>query len=372
MSVSARNVLLIDDDIAMLVGLTALLEKNHFSVTTCANSLEAVSLAQELQPDMIVCDVMMPVMDGYKIRDQLSRAACTRNIPFLYLSARTSQTDKLRGFSGGADDYLTKPFDSRELLARMEAILRRNEKRTQEMAEEFEQQIKRIQAEVSNNISHELRTPMMQILMSLEMILRERYKDPNELKWFVETALSQSRRLNGLIDDLTFLTNYDMGRIQYLRQKVDVKYDFLPIISYRQELYRDKELNVKIRVTDDLNIHAPRREFRQAVSHLVDNALKFCNPAGHIVIELDANGYGGAKLTCTDDGPGIRNDLHEKVFERYFQASQGDTRAYGGLGVGLTIARAIAHTLNGDVVLHPMSRGCKVQMIIPPAPLDMP
>jgi len=306
------------------------------------------------------------------VRDELSASRLTSGIPFLFLSARASQTDKLRGLEGGADDYVTKPFDPRELVARINAVFRRQDHSHQDAAQEMNRQIERIQSEISHNISHELRTPMTQILMSLDMLLRDKYDDPEDLKWFVETALSQSHRLNGLIDDLTFLSNYDIGRTFIIRQKIDLNNDFTFPISTRQDLYKDKNLQVHINVAEGVVIHAPRREFRQAVSHLVDNSLKFTSPMTSVLIDLAANGNGGCVLTVADYGSGIPAELHEKVFERFYQISQGDTRQYGGLGVGLTISRIIARALGGDVIILPTQRGVRIQMTLPPAPLDMP
>jgi signal transduction histidine kinase len=356
----------------MLLGLRALLERGGYKVTTCNNSLHSVKIAEETQPDLIVCDVMMPLMDGFKVRDELSNNPLTRGIPFLFLSARASQTDKLRGLEGGADDYITKPFDPRELVARINAVFRRQEQGRHDAEQEMNRHIEHIQSEISHNISHELRTPMTQILMSLDMVLRDKYDDPEDLKWFVETALSQSHRLNGLIDDLTFLSNCDMGRNFILRQKVDLNNDFSSVVNTRQEMYKEKGLRVEVGIAQGVVIHAPRREFKQAVSHLVDNSLKFSPIMTSVLIDLTARGNGGCVLTVTDYGIGIPTELHEKVFERYYQVSQGDTRAHGGLGVGLTIARTVARSLGGDVVILPSSRGCRVQMTLPPAPLDMP
>jgi len=367
-----RTILVIDDDLPMLLGLRVLLERSGYQVKTCENSLSAIKMAEDIQPDLIVCDVMMPLMDGFKVRDELSNSPLTRGIPFLFLSARASQTDKLRGLEGGADDYVTKPFDPRELVARINAVFRRQDHSHQDAAQEMNRQIERIQSEISHNISHELRTPMTQILMSLDMLLRDKYDDPEDLKWFVETALSQSHRLNGLIDDLTFLSNYDIGRTFIIRQKIDLNNDFTFPISTRQDLYKDKNLQVHINVAEGVVIHAPRREFRQAVSHLVDNSLKFTSPMTSVLIDLAANGNGGCVLTVADYGSGIPAELHEKVFERFYQISQGDTRQYGGLGVGLTISRIIARALGGDVIILPTQRGVRIQMTLPPAPLDMP
>lgn len=368
----ARTLLVIDDDFPMLLGLRALLERSGYKVITCDNSLSGVRMAAETQPDLIVCDVMMPLMDGFKLRDELSADPLTSGIPFLFLSARASQTDKLRGLEGGADDYVTKPFDPRELVARINAVFRRQELGRHDAEQEMNRHIEHIQSEISHNLSHELRTPMTQILMSLDMVLRDKYEDPEDLKWFVETALSQSHRLNGLIDDLTFLSNLDMGRTFTLRQKVDVNNDFSSIIAMRQEMYKDKGLRVEVSIAPGLVIHAPRREFRQAATHLVDNSMKFSPPMSSILIDLAARGDGGCVLTVADYGTGIPAGLHEKVFERYYQISQGDTREHSGLGVGLTIARTIARSLDGDVIILPSNRGCRVQMILPPGPLDMP
>ena len=367
-----HTILVIDDDRPMLLGLKTLLERSGYDVIACENSLDGIRQTEESQPDLIVCDIMMPHLNGYKVREAMSANPLTHNIPFLFLSARASQDDKIKGFEDGADDYITKPFDPRELVARINAVFRRQDKSHQSVTEEINRQIERIQSEITHNFSHELRTPMMQILMSLDMALRDKYEDPGELKYFVETALSKSHHLYTLIDDLTFLSNYDMGNKINFRQRVDIKNDFSLPIALRLEQYEEKKLQVNIQIEEGITIHAPRREFRQACSHLVDNSLKFSPSMTSILIDLAANGDGGCILTVTDYGQGIPVEFHDKVFKRYYQISQGITREYGGLGVGLTIARIIARSLDGDVTILPTEQGCAVQMVLPPAPLDMP
>ncbi|MFZ5819354.1 MAG: hybrid sensor histidine kinase/response regulator [Chloroflexota bacterium] len=367
-----KTILVIDDESFLLVGIKALLERAGYRVLVAEESPAGVQMAQEQHPDLIVCDVMMPWMDGFKVRETLNADPQTRDIPFLFLSARTSQTDKLKGLDSGADDYITKPFDHRELLARISAILNRYAKGREAARWEIDRQIALFQQEISNNISHELRTPMTQILFSLDIILRNKYDDPEDLKMFVEIALSQSYRLNSIIDDLIFLNGYDRGTVNSMRQKVNIEQDFLDPIRMRQEFYADKNLRVQIKADPGVVVHAPKREFRQAVVHLVDNAFKFSPPTANILIDLEPNEIGGCVLTVTDDGVGIPSHLHEEVFKRHFQASQGDTRAYNGLGVGLTIARAVAQALGGNTVVIPVERGCQAQMTVAPGPVDIP
>ena len=132
-----RTILVIDDDLPMLFGLKTLLERNSYKVNACESSLSGVKVAEELLPDLIVCDIMMPFMDGFKVKEKLSSSPITHDIPFIFLSARTSLADKLSGFASGAEDYITKPFDQDELIARINAIIRRQDTKLQNVEREI-------------------------------------------------------------------------------------------------------------------------------------------------------------------------------------------------------------------------------------------
>jgi signal transduction histidine kinase len=250
-----------------------------------------------------------------------------------------------------------------------EAMLR--EREHQDAINEIDRQIKRFQTEITQNISHELRTPLTQILLTLDLVLRKKFSTTDDLNWFVESALSQSHKLNTIIDSLIFLSDYDLGLNSILRQKVDIMYHFTFPINVLIQQYKEKDLQISIRITNEIAIHAPINEFVLACRHLVENSLKFSPAKTAILINLESNGDGGVILTITDHGPGVPKEMREQVFERYYQISQGITRQHGGLGVGLTIARIIARSLAGDVTILPTRHGFSVQMIIPPAPLDM-
>ncbi len=367
----SRAILVIDDDQTMLLGLQALLKQNKYNVTICEDSPSSIQLAGESQPDLIICDIMMPKMDGFKIREAMASNAATKDIPFLFLSARDTQADKLRGFKEGVDDYITKPFDPEELLARIHAIFRSQERDQEKVLQEMSRQIERLQSELSQNLSDSTQSPISQILLSLETILREKYRDPERLEQYVETVTSQSNRLNMLANDLKFLNAYEKGSILYMRQVVDIQNDFLLPIHQREELYKGKDLRVEIQISDGIIIHAPRTEFTHVVIHLVDNAMKFAPPKSSILIDLAANGEGGCVLTVSDHGPGIPVEQREKVFNRYYQVSQEDTADPEGLGLGLTVARPITRSLGGDVIILPDEHRCLVQMVLPPAPSDI-
>lgn len=119
------TVLVIDDEKDLLELVRYNLEKEHFEVIVSSDSTKGLEIAQRQHPDLLVLDLMMPGLGGLDICRQLRGDATTANIPILMLTAKASETDRVIGLEMGADDYLTKPFSPRELVARVRAILRR-------------------------------------------------------------------------------------------------------------------------------------------------------------------------------------------------------------------------------------------------------
>jgi two-component system alkaline phosphatase synthesis response regulator PhoP len=118
-------VLLIDDEKKLVLGLKAILEREGCMVFTAHTGEEGLQMAKQKLPDMIICDVMMPPPNGFLLKRALQQDKRTASIPFIFMTARTSNVDKIAGLNLGADDYITKPFNVDELLARMQAVMRR-------------------------------------------------------------------------------------------------------------------------------------------------------------------------------------------------------------------------------------------------------
>ncbi|MCE2611552.1 response regulator [Flavobacteriaceae bacterium D16] len=116
-----KKVLLIEDDTILRENTAELLELSDYQVFTAPNGKRGVQLALEQQPDVVVCDIMMPEMDGYAVLEALSQNEVTRTIPFIFLSAKTERQDVRKGMELGADDYLTKPFEEIELIGAIES-----------------------------------------------------------------------------------------------------------------------------------------------------------------------------------------------------------------------------------------------------------
>ena len=124
------KILIIDDELALLTVLSNILKRTGYEVSTAINGNKGIENAKKTIPDLIICDVMMPSPNGFRVRDILSEDPGTAAIPFIFLTARTAKGDTIYALRSGADDYVTKPFDRGELVARIEAVLRRTQKVT--------------------------------------------------------------------------------------------------------------------------------------------------------------------------------------------------------------------------------------------------
>ncbi len=122
-----KKILLIEDNEAMRENTAEMLELAHYEVITAENGKVGVELAKRESPDLIICDIMMPELDGYGVLYYLSKDPVTASIPFIFLSAKAEASDVRKGMNMGADDYLTKPFEEMDLLSAVEGRLRRSE-----------------------------------------------------------------------------------------------------------------------------------------------------------------------------------------------------------------------------------------------------
>lgn len=122
-----KKILIIEDDTVMRENTAEILELARYEVATAPNGKVGTAMAKEFSPDLIICDIMMPVLDGFGVLHLLSRDPKTASIPFIFLTAKAEKSEMRKGMESGADDYLTKPFEDTELLSAIETRLKKNE-----------------------------------------------------------------------------------------------------------------------------------------------------------------------------------------------------------------------------------------------------
>jgi signal transduction histidine kinase len=340
---SAR-ILLIDDEPHLLMALGEYLRYSGYEVVAVSSGKEGLEALRDWRADVIVCDIMMPGMDGFDVRLALEQDPRHCDTPFIFLTARGQLDDRLRGLRSGADDYIVKPFEPAELEARIESLLRRVTRDRDAMAQEVET----LKENILANVTHELRTPVAIVHSTLELALEGAFgNDVDQEYRFLSRALESTRSLQRLIDDLLLMAALEGGELQMFLE---------PVLM--AELLRHSRINVwRFEVADALVVREPeppglkvcadRRYLEIVLGHLVDNALKFSLGAP---VEIGASVQNdGVVITVTDRGKGIAAEHLPYIFDRFYQADMSTTRSYEGLGCGLYLVRALVEAHGGHV-----------------------
>jgi len=222
------TVVAIDDAEEVLVYLTLIFKKVGYRVLTAENGAAGLRLIEQEQPDIILCDIMMPPPNGFELRKILSRNPATATIPFIFLSARSARADKISGIEMGADDYITKPFDKEELLARVNAVLRRTTRSYQQGLIEAQTEIEQIRSTILSKTNEELRNPLDKVLAALTLTLTERFAhDPRQQKRFIKIALDSAYSLHTLVEKMASSGELNQEQVDaFLDQVVDLENDF--------------------------------------------------------------------------------------------------------------------------------------------------
>ncbi|HZY82230.1 MAG TPA: ATP-binding protein [Cyclobacteriaceae bacterium] len=366
-SANAPSILIVDDNSDMRKHIRSLLEK-EFNVFTAPNGLEALRVIREEDPDLVISDVMMPVMDGIQLLKTVKSDPATSNVPVILLTARAGEESRIDGYDTGADDYLVKPFAANELLSRIKAQLKITKKR--EVRErELEQKVaertgelkqKNTELEETNKelesfnyvASHDLQEPLRKIQTFTHMIANDANKEEAVKKYLAKIQTS-AQRMSELINSILVYARLPQSTEDFELTDLNatlenVKNDFELIITDRHAVIDSDKLPV-IKATP-LGMH-------QLFSNLISNALKFNDKNPVIKIEstlVDAPGFADKgvtskfhKLTFTDNGIGFKREYRDQIFKLFQRLN---TRSkYEGTGVGLSIVAKIVSRHRGYI-----------------------
>ena len=355
------NILIIEDDYAIRLTLQELLQLNGHNVRAAADGIEGLKLAAT-QPDLILCDVGMPGMDGYQVLTAIQKQPAIRDIPFIFLTARADRVDQRRGMALGADDYITKPFTEREILDAIDARITRQ----RPLRERIEQLLGERHREISANWSHELLTPLNGVLGGLELLeLESENVKPQELKELLGLIRAGAERQQRLSQKL--IHYFELERLR--ERPVPLRNAFCAAADAVNAGATLAAHSAKR--TADLRLHCepaeiamPAPMLTQAVAELVENAIRFSAPGQPVTIKGERDG-GRYRLEITDCGPGMTPEQRRDFgafaqFDRTQQEQQG-------LGLGLAIARNTTALFGGSLELaaSPSDVGLQVILTLP-------
>ncbi|SKB13264.1 Response Regulator Receiver Signal Transduction Histidine Kinase [Planktothrix sp. PCC 11201] len=347
-----KKILVIEDDLNVRSIILDILEAEEFLGVGAEDGETGVKLAKEILPNLIICDVMMPALDGYQVLEELRSYQATATIPFIFLTAKSTSADLRQGMNLGADDYLTKPFTHQDLLAAIHSRIQKHET--------FEQKNKKQLDELRNNITlslpHELRTPLNGIIGTTQLLMSDfEEMSPDEIQEMLENISISATRLYRLTCNFLLyadleLLNRDPQRLKYFPKGVISDPEILiknVVENKRKESsYIDHELYFEI---EKLALNIPEEIFNKIIEELIDNAIKFSDFNDLISVK----GYKIMNRYCLElinSGRGMTAEQIARIgayqqFERHIYEQQGS-------GLGLILVKRLVEFYQGDMEIE--------------------
>lgn len=341
----STKILVIEDAEALRKDIIEMLTFEGFEVSGAADGIEGVASARANHPDLIICDIMMPQMDGYGVLAELRKDGAGISIPFIFLTALSDKNEVRTGMNSGADDYLTKPFTASELVS---CVRRRLETKI-----EREQVTKERLDELRDNIilalPHELRTPLTGILGFSDILLMDAATmSPDKVSEMAGHIFSAAQRLYRLTENYVVYTQLevlktDPARIEAMRSFTTVNpRSYIENVAYQRAQYYHREADLDLAINDDAAVKMIDDNLKKIIDELTDNAFKFSQPGTPVQLSgvLLDDYY---QITITDYGRGMTPEEIDHVgafmqFGRKYFEQQGS-----GFGLAIVMRSVELH-----------------------------
>ena len=329
------KILIVDDAVDTVELLRKRLRFEGYDTAEAYDGEEGLKLVAEYNPDLIILDVMMPKLGGYEVCQRLKSDENTKYIPILILTGKGEVEDKVRGLDLGADHYLAKPFDYKEVSARVRSLVATKAAREKLVEEEKLEALEQMMEEVA----HEIRNPLTSIGGFARRVYdRLPHGDPN--KKYMEMIINDVARLENMMKELLEL---ETAAISY-REHTNINDVIMEALkSFEQDL-EDRGIETKTELGDNLPlISIDQEQMKMALANLIQNSIEAMQDKLKMLKITSHISDGRMEIQVSDTGKGIPKDKIKNIFDPFFTSK---TR---GPGVGLTLTLKIIQEHRGTV-----------------------
>lgn len=348
--------------------------------------------------DLILMDINMPGIDGVEACSRLKAHSWFRDIPVIMITGFSDITRLESALACGAADYITKPPDNQEMLARVRSAIeakRDLDRRKSAYFNDLEQKSLKLEmafnelgkkneqleqaslakTQILSTATHELKTPLTSIVGYVDRLLlpQESVGPLNDRqRRYLETVQKNARRLKSLVDDLLDISRIEAGNLELKISNLNVNQEIDDALQSMQTQIQQKQIHIKKDILPSASlIKADRLRFGQVAGNLLSNACKY-SPAGtEVTVAAHQDEGNSVRIDVSDNGVGISKEDQAKLFTKFFRADNSSTREASGTGLGLYITKCLVEAHGGKIwVVSEMGKGTTVSCTWPRSSVD--
>jgi two-component system sensor histidine kinase/response regulator len=350
--INKSTILIVDDNVDNLKVLGMILQQNGYDIAVAKNGNSALELVKNIKIDLILLDIMMPGMDGFELCRQIKSINFIKDIPVIFLTAKTESEDVINAFKIGAVDYITKPFQKDELLARIHTHieLEKSKNIIREQSEELKKTIEQ-RDKIYSIIAHDLRSPVISIQSVVNLWIE------ND-EYFIQNHLEELQTFKHTIDSLYLLLENLLLWSNNIQNKLPFNPEFYsldtlinPCLQILKKMAMQKNIIINKNYNPDLLIFADQNMMMAVFRNLISNALKFTPENGNIYIKSEQNSD-SISIIFEDTGIGMNKNIIEKIINENNLITNPGTNLEKGHGFGLAISKEFIKKHQGKLLIQ--------------------
>ena len=350
------SVLVVDDTLANLQLLVKMLGDVGLEVRPVTSGRLALQAVERAPPDLILLDITMPEMDGYEVCRALKEQPRSKDIPVIFLTALTETTDKVRAFEAGGVDYITKPFQFEEVLARVKTHLALRRAQV-ERAESFERlrALEKLRDNLVHMVIHDMRSPLGVLMGRLDLLRRRLGSAISpDVATQLRGAAEAAAGLNHMVDDLLDVSRLEEGKLPLDRTTCDLAQIAQGVAT--DLLALDSQRRIEVEAPGSVPVPCDASIVRRILENLVSNGVKH-TPAGSRLTIAIASGRDRVRVSVQDEGPGVPPEARVRIFEKFGTLEARKDRTYHSAGLGLAFCKLAVEAHGGSIGVEGPAEG---------------
>jgi two-component system sensor histidine kinase/response regulator len=346
-------ILIVDDNPNNIQVVATIMAEYGYELGIAMNAKEAYKFLEESIPDLILLDVGMPEIDGYEVCRTLKMDPRYMDIPIIFLTVKDEKEDIVKAFDLGAVDYVTKPFNIKELISRVRTHLSLKKANDELRKNNLElEKAMKVKDDFLMLMTHEFKTPINVIQAALQ-IIEKLYEQQigdilkNYLRIIKLNTLRQLRLVNNLLD----ITKIHSDNFKIQKRNVDIVLVTQSIVKSIDIYAKEKGVDIKFSTNiEQLKMAIDDEKYERVLINIISNAIKFTSKDKSIYVNFSCNKK-KAIITVRDEGIGIPKEKLDIIFERFGQVDNTLSRHAEGTGIGLALVKGLVTAMGGEITV---------------------